>query len=161
MATTDTALKAELASVSDELNESRSLSSNKGLSTPPRNDNTLLGRIHALESKVFSMSDDFNSRVLILEQDINSSLLVSEGRAKRLDELYREASAENSALYDRFNEELSKISKDIKLGQGDTALKNQLKTALDEVERVKKENFRLRREIGGLRAQHYGGFLMD
>lgn len=81
---------------------------------------------------------------------------MSERRAKKLDELYREASAENSALYERFNVELSKVTKEVRLGAGEESLKSQLKEALDEVARVKKENLRLKREIGGLKAQQLG-----
>lgn len=73
---------------------------------------------------------------------------------KRLDELYREASAENEALYGRFNSELGRITKDVKTGKGEEALQAQLKEALEDVERVKKENMRLKREVAGLRAQH-------
>jgi hypothetical protein len=80
-------------------------------------------------------------------------LVVSERRVKKLDELYREASAENEALYERFNVELGKVVKDVKLGNGEEALKAQLREALGELARMRKENMRLRREVGGLRSQ--------
>ena len=73
-----------------------------------------------------------------------------------MDELYREASAETEALYERFNTELSRIMKDVKTGRGEEAVGTQLKEALDEVARVKKENLRLKREVCGLRAQQAG-----
>lgn len=88
-----------------------------------------------------------------MEKDLESSLVVSEKRSKKLDELYREASAENEALYDRFNSELSKLAKDVRAGSTEEALKNQLTGALEDIGRLKKENFRLKREVGGLRAQ--------
>jgi hypothetical protein len=80
-------------------------------------------------------------------------LVVSERRVKKLDELYSEASAENEALYERFNVELGKVVKDVKLGNGEEALKAQLREALGELARMRKENMRLRREVGGLRSQ--------
>lgn len=80
-------------------------------------------------------------------------MVVSERRVKKLDELYREASAENEALYERFNVELGKVVKDVKLGNGEEALKAQLREALGELARMRKENMRLRREVGGLRSQ--------
>jgi hypothetical protein len=80
-------------------------------------------------------------------------LVVSERRAKKLDELYREASAENEALYERFNTELGKVVKDVRLDNGEEALKAQLREALGELARMRKENMRLRREVGGLRSQ--------
>lgn len=80
-------------------------------------------------------------------------MVVSERRVKKLDELYREASAENEALYERFNVELGKVVKDVKLGNGEEALKAQFREALGELARMRKENMRLRREVGGLRSQ--------
>ncbi|KAJ5587335.1 uncharacterized protein N7459_003100 [Penicillium hispanicum] len=111
------------------------------------------GRFRRLEERFDQLSGEYNSRTSALERDLESSLIVSEKRAKKLDELYREASAENEALYDRFNSELSKIAKDVRNGSGEDALRFQLTNALDEIGRLKKENFRLKREVGGLRAQ--------
>jgi hypothetical protein len=88
---------------------------------------------------------------------LETSLVVSERRAKKLDELYNEASAENEALYERFNSELGRVAKGVKLGAGEDSLKAQLKGAQEEVGRVKKENMRLKREITGLRAHQVGG----
>jgi hypothetical protein len=99
------------------------------------------------------MSGEYNGRTSALEKDLESSLIVSEKRVKKLDELYREASAENEALYDRFNTELSKIARDVRSGSAEDSLKSQLANALEEISRLKKENFRLKREVGGLRAQ--------
>lgn len=113
----------------------------------------LASRIQTLESRFETMSGEFNGRTSAMEKDLESSLVVSEKRAKKLDELYREASAENEALYDRFNSELSKLAKDVRAGSTEDALKTQLSGALEEIGRLKKENFRLKREVGGLRAQ--------
>lgn len=113
----------------------------------------LATRLRNLENRVTAFLTDLGNRTAALERDLETSLLVSERRAKKLDELYREASAENEALYERFNTELSKVVKDIRMGNGEEALKAQLREALEEVGRVKKENMRLKREVGGLRAQ--------
>ena len=109
-----------------------------------------------LESKLSALTSNLGARAAGLENDLENSLLVSEKRARKLDELYREAGKENEALYERFNNELSKMTREIRLGAGEEALRNQLKDALDEVARVKKENMRLKREIGGLKAQQIG-----
>lgn len=87
-----------------------------------------------------------------MKKDVDTSLLVSEKRAKKLDELYREASAENEALYERFNTELGKVVKEVRAGNGVEVMKTQLKSTLEELSRVKKENLRLKRELGGLKA---------
>lgn len=106
-----------------------------------------------LELAFETLSGDLNNRTSTMEKDLESSLVVSEKRAKKLDELYREASAENEALYGRFNSELSKLAKEVRTSDGEDALKTQLSSAMDEIGRLKKENFRLKREVGGLRAQ--------
>ena len=124
-----------------------------GLFSPPTIDAALDSRIRSLESKFDVLTGEFKDRTSSIEKDLESSLVVSEKRAKKLDELYREASAENEALYNRFNLELNKIVKDVRLGGAEDVLKTQLTTALDEIGRLKKENFRLKREAGGLRAQ--------
>ena len=113
----------------------------------------LAARLRDLELRFDALSGDLSGRTSTMEKDLESSLLVSEKRAKKLDELYREASAENEALYDRFNSELSKVAKDVRAGNTEEALKTQLSGALEDIGRLKKENFRLKREVGGLRAQ--------
>ncbi|KAL4919740.1 hypothetical protein BDW62DRAFT_178358 [Aspergillus aurantiobrunneus] len=117
------------------------------------NTNALMSRMRNLELAFETLSGELNSRTSAMEKDLESSLVVSEKRAKKLDELYREASAENEALYSRFNSELSKLARNVRSGDGEDALKAQLSSAMDEVGRLKKENFRLKREAGGLRAQ--------
>lgn len=114
---------------------------------------TLASRLQTLELRFDTLSGELNGRTFAMERDLESSLVVSEKRLKKLDELYREASAENEALYDRFNSELSKLAKDVRSGSSEEALKTQLNSALEEIGRLKKENFRLKREVGGLRAQ--------
>lgn len=114
---------------------------------------SLEARMRSLEVRFDQLHGEYNGRTSALERDLESSLVVSETRAKALDELYREASAENLALYDRFNSELSKIAKDVRSGSAEDALKSQLQGALEEISLLKKENLRLKREVGGLRAQ--------
>lgn len=122
--------------------------------SPGSSPNTaILSRFHALETKLETLNGEFSTRTRAIEKDLESSLVVSEKRAKKLDELYRDASAENEALYDRFNTELSKIANDARSGRTDEALRAQLSEAFEEIGRLKKENFRLKREVGGLRAQ--------
>ncbi|ODH53096.1 hypothetical protein GX48_00630 [Paracoccidioides brasiliensis] len=165
IANSEAAVIAEISALADELASTkmspikRRPATPKSVSSPQSTINstaTLTNRTRSLEAKVIAMLSELSARTSVLEKDIEDSLLVSERRAKNLDELYREASAENSALYERFNVELSKVTKEVRLGAGGEALKAQLKKALDEVARVKKENLRLKREIGGLKAQQLG-----
>lgn len=131
--------------------------SKSSVTSPPNqpSSSALVSRVRSLESRLSALTSDLGKRTTTLEKDVENSLLVSERRVKKLDELYREASAENEALYERFNTELGRITKDVRTGKGEAVLQSQLKEALGEVERVKKENMRLKREVTGLRAQQF------
>ncbi|WEW60966.1 hypothetical protein PRK78_006454 [Emydomyces testavorans] len=165
VASAESGLQAEVTSIGHEISNSRasptkgrptsSSGTLKSIASPTSSSPsaTLAARVRGLSDKVAAVTSDLNSKITSLEKDIENSLIVSERRAKKLDELYREASAENEALYQRFNDELSRIAKDVRHGAGEKALGEQLKGTLDELTRVKKENLRLKREIGGLKAQ--------
>ncbi|OKL56155.1 hypothetical protein UA08_08476 [Talaromyces atroroseus] len=154
---TETAMRTELQLIGAEISALTRASLSDNQSTPAssnQNSSTeaLLSRLHNLEQSFSTFKTEINNRTMNLEKDLESSLLVSEKRAKKLDELYREASAENEALYDKFNSELNKVAKEVRVGNGQETLKAQLKNSLEELSRVKKENLRLKREVGGLKA---------
>lgn len=66
--------------------------------------------------------------------------------------MYKESSAENELLYEKFNGELGKIVKALR-GKGEKEeLVAKLKEAGEETARTKKENARLKREVVTLRA---------
>ncbi|KAJ5690271.1 hypothetical protein N7462_004663 [Penicillium macrosclerotiorum] len=156
-------LRDELRALGDEMRNLRLTPTNQASMEPnlestdsyqPSGVGTSLEiRMQRLEEQFELLSGEYSGRTSALEKDLESSLILSEKRVKKLDELYREASAENEALYDRFNTELSKIAKEVRTGNTEDALRSQLTNALDEIGRLKKENFRLKREVGGLRAQ--------
>ena len=131
-------------------------------SSPPRSParpnhiRALSARLTALETKLASHTIDFTTRTTALQKDLDSSLAVSEKKAKKLDELYRDANAENEALYERFNDELGKVLKAVKGGQGVEELKERLREAQEDAGRVRRENARLKREVAGLRGQIKG-----
>lgn len=110
-------------------------------------------RLSALESSVPASVDAVAARVAKIHADALSSLAVSEAKAKKLDELYREANAENEALYARFNDELARVLKAVKSGQGVEELRNKVRESQDESGRLRRENARLKREVLGLRSQ--------
>ncbi|KAK2766951.1 hypothetical protein FQN54_006266 [Arachnomyces sp. PD_36] len=155
----ESSLQAELASIGNEISGTKSKkgspTATRSSITSPPNSSALLSRVRTLETRLSTLTSDLGKRTTTLEKDVESSLLVSERRVKKLDELYREASAENEALYERFNSELGRITKEVRTGKGEAALKAQLKEALEDVGRVKKENMRLKREVTGLRAQQF------
>ena len=156
----ETSLQAELNKIGEEMSALR-LQLPQAQTSPTRTPNgtdsrALAARLTALESKVSASTADLATRSTSIQRVLDSSLLVSEKKAKKLDELYREANAENEALYERFNEELGKVLQGVKGGQVVEELKNKLKEAQEEVGGLKRENWRLKRENIGLRSQIRG-----
>ncbi|MCJ1397720.1 hypothetical protein MMC11_000916 [Xylographa trunciseda] len=147
-------LQAELTRIGEELsalNLSRPATKASGSDVP-----TLQSRVNVLEGKISESIAELSNRSASIQADLESSLVVNEKKAKSLDELYREANAENEALYERFNEELSKVLKAVKGGQGVEEMRAKMKEAQDDAARLKRENQRLKRENLGLRSQLRG-----
>lgn len=113
---------------------------------------TLSSQLSTLSKGLTSFTEAQKASLLSISADVESSLLVSERKARKLDELYREANAENEALYERFNDELGKILGKVRKGEGVEEMKSKMKEAQDEVVKLKKDNARLKREAVGLRS---------
>ncbi|KAK7514494.1 uncharacterized protein IWZ02DRAFT_188433 [Phyllosticta citriasiana] len=138
------------------LKTSKSVDDTSATSGNTNNTAQLSARIAALESKTTSLLSSLSERNATLAEDITSSLTVSESRFRGLDDLYRKAGAENEALYSQFNEELARVLKAVKsskAGEDVDALRRKVTESVGESERLRKENWRLRREVVGLRAQ--------
>lgn len=109
----------------------------------------LSNSVKALESKIPVIIKDLTTRNEIIKKDLETSLQASEYKVKGLDQLYKETSAENELLYEKFNGELAKIVKALK-GKGKEdkeELVAKVKEATEESAKWKKENARLRREM--------------
>ncbi|KAK4574641.1 hypothetical protein LTR86_001482 [Recurvomyces mirabilis] len=163
LTTAQTSLQDELSKIGDELTATPSrigsIRAPRPMTTYPRTSGAgctnidLAQRVLKMEGTLTSQIDTLTSRLSGIQSDLSSSLTVSENKCKRLDELYREANGENEALYARFNDELGRILKVVKGGEGGEELKRQLQAGQEETARLKKEVGRLRRENAGLRAQ--------
>lgn len=146
----EAALQSELSKIGQEmakLNSSRSTVPYTGVAK-------LTSTITALESRIPDVIKDLTARNEAVKTDLEKSLKASEEKVKGLDQLYKEASAENELLYEKFNGELGKIVKAIK-GKGIDGKEEMLgkvRDSSEETARVKKENARLRREVVTLRA---------
>jgi hypothetical protein len=158
----DGSLQAELSKIGEEIASitrtgsrvaGHGTYSRPGSSSTTESIKALEGRLTAFATKHTTLMSSMNSKLDSYSSDLSSSLLVSEQRVKKLDELYREANAENEALYSRFNEELAKILGSVRVGNGDAEMKRRNKELEDEAARLRKENGRLKREVVGLRAQ--------
>ncbi|KAK5165231.1 uncharacterized protein LTR77_009329 [Saxophila tyrrhenica] len=165
LAATHTSLQDELTKIGDELTSTPSRigsvrapgSHSRTKSTPsaynPPANMDIAQRVLKLEGSLPTQMEGLNDRLSSIQNDLSSSLAVSEAKCKKLDELYREANSENEALYARFNDELGRILKAVKGGEGVEELKRQVREGREENGRLKRELGRVRRENVGLRAQ--------
>ncbi|OTA93739.1 hypothetical protein M434DRAFT_395415 [Hypoxylon sp. CO27-5] len=113
----------------------------------------LASSVKALEDRVPMLISQLNDRHDQLQRDMENTLRATEYKVKSIDQLYKEATAENELLYEKFNSELGKIVKALKgKGRDDKEeLMSRMKDCSEETARVKKENARLRREMASLR----------
>lgn len=142
----DAALQAELRAIGAELAKL-----SRGAAAAP--DAKADARLAAMARRHADVVAALTGRVDALGADVAESLLVSEARARALDDLYREANAENEALYARFNEELARFAGKVKVGEAEAEVRRRWALAEEEAEMLRRENGRLKREVVGLRAQ--------
>ncbi|KAF4126491.1 RhoGEF domain, partial [Geosmithia morbida] len=145
----DTFLKSELSKIGDEM----AWLSTSSAQTPA-DLRGLASSVRTLEDKLLSALEGISEKQTVMQRDMETTVKASEAKAKAIDQLYKEAMAENELLYERFHGELGRIVKAIK-GKGKEdkeELLEKLKEQGEEAARVKKENGRLRREMASLRA---------
>ncbi|OBT81925.1 hypothetical protein VE02_09681 [Pseudogymnoascus sp. 03VT05] len=155
-------LQSELAKIGAEMAK---LSGSPVRGTPSTSSGSELRRIsesvRALESRIPVLMKDLEGRNAAVQKELDRGLVVAEEKAKGLDQLYREVSAENEILYERFNGELGRIVKALK-GKGREEreeLVKKVKESSEEAAVVRKENARLKREVVGLKALVKGSAL--
>ena len=159
LASADSLFQAEISKIGEEISSvyklqrppTKAKPQAQPQSAPPSLQN-LSNQLSNLSTTLSTFTTTHTTSLSSLSSDIESSLLVSDKKARKLDELYREANAENEALYERFNDELGKILGKVKRGEGVEETRSKLKEAQEEVTRLKKENGRLKREVVGLRS---------
>ncbi|KAI1468843.1 uncharacterized protein F4812DRAFT_348561 [Daldinia caldariorum] len=114
----------------------------------------LSASVRALEDRIPMIVAQLIDRQDQLQYDMDNTVKAAEGKVRAIDQLYKEAMAENEILYEKFNSELSKIVKAIKgKGRDDKEeMVTRMRDYSEETARVKRENARLRREMASLRA---------
>ncbi|KAK3071596.1 hypothetical protein LTR53_008333 [Teratosphaeriaceae sp. CCFEE 6253] len=161
---TQLSLQDELSKIGDELTATPSRigsvrtprtggSQIRGLSGSQPGMMDLAQRVLKMEGQLVKQVDEMKARLDVVQAELSSSLTVSENKCRKLDELYREANGENEALYTRFNDELGRILKAVKGGEGVEELRRKLRESQDEAAMLKRDSSRLKRENVGLRAQ--------
>ncbi|KAL9607742.1 MAG: hypothetical protein Q9167_007372 [Letrouitia subvulpina] len=152
----DSSLQAEIAKIGEELAAFKvSAPNTRATGSMPKSPDmeALTSSVAEIQTRLSTFVEELTAANELIKRDVEFSLSVSEKKARKLDELYREANAENEALYERFNDELSKVLKGVKLGGGNEEMRMKMKEAQDDVVKLKKENQRLKREVVGLRSQ--------
>ena len=157
-------LQAEIARIGEEMAVNRVQPSSIRPRLTPTHSASPASNLESLSTQLNSLSKTLqefttaqNASLASLLADVETSLLVTGRKARKLDELYREANAENEALYERFNDELGKILDRVRKGDGVEEMRNKLGEAQDEVAILRKENAKLKREVVGLRSILKGG----
>lgn len=123
----------------------------------------------SLAARIPNIIADLTARNQLVEAELKKSVSALEFKIKGLDQLYREAAAENELLYERFNDELAKIARAAKCKvedgisntEGGASFKeelaengdlvNKIIETTDEIARVRNENTKLKREILSLK----------
>ncbi|OTB06267.1 hypothetical protein M426DRAFT_319007 [Hypoxylon sp. CI-4A] len=146
----DTNLQSELSKIAADMarvNSSLPRSATADIKKLSSNVKSLEERIPVLISQLTDRHDQ-------LQKDMDTTVKTAEAKAKAIDQLYKEATAENELLYEKFNSELGKIVKALKgKGRDDKEeLMTKMRDCSEETARMKRENARLRREMASLRA---------
>ncbi|MBE3041350.1 hypothetical protein IMZ48_01950 [Candidatus Bathyarchaeota archaeon] len=147
----DASLKSELSRIAEDMARVNGLGDQAAAADLER----LSASVRALEERLPVAAQDMAERHASMQRDVETNLKTSEGKVKAVDQLYKEAMAENELLYEKFNAELGKIVKAVKGkgGRDDRGdLVGKVKEQSEETARVKRENARLRREMASLRA---------
>ncbi|PHH66781.1 hypothetical protein CDD81_5913 [Ophiocordyceps australis] len=119
----------------------------------------LWASLKATEAKVSSTLNEVREQQATTQRELESTLKTTETKLKAVDQLHKEAVAENELLYEKFSSELGKVVRAVaakKQENGGDAGREELVARFreqgDELARVKKENVRLKRENINLRA---------
>ncbi|KAM0253609.1 hypothetical protein ACHAQJ_007184 [Trichoderma viride] len=147
----DAVLQSELFKIGEEMARvnSGSLSDSQAI-----NLQRLASSVASLEDQMPAVMQELRDKQDELQRDVEITLKTTESKMRSIDQLHKEAVAENELLYERFNTELAKIVKALK-GKGKEDKEElivKLKTQGEELAKMKKENARLKREMISLRA---------
>lgn len=146
----DASLQSELSRIGAEMARF-----NTGDSSNQAADVRRLGAsVKALEDRIPTVVRELTDKQAAMQRAMETTVKATEVKMRAVDQLHKEAVAENELLYERFNGELAKIVKALKgKGKDDKEeLVVRLKEQSEETARLKKENARLKRDMASLRA---------
>lgn len=151
----DATLKSELSRIAEDMAKVNGAMPRSGTTEITK----LTASVKALEDRIPQMMAELTERHAAIQRDLESTLKANEAKVKAIDQLFKESTAENELLYEKFNSELGKIVKALKgKGRDDKEeLVSKLREQSEETAKAKKENARLRREMVSLRTILKGG----
>ncbi|KAL6913325.1 hypothetical protein ACHAPO_003092 [Fusarium lateritium] len=147
----DASLRSELFKIGEEMARLSDAQSPGSQSADMRQ---VTAAVRQLEDRVPAAIQEIQEKHTAIQHDMETTVKAAEAKVRAIDQLYKEAVAENELLYEKFNGELGKIVKALK-GKGKEEkeeLMVRLRDQSDETARMKKENARLKREMVSLRA---------
>ncbi|KAG8349872.1 hypothetical protein FVEN_g11955 [Fusarium venenatum] len=147
----DASLRSELFKIGEEMARLSDAQSPGSQSVDMRQ---VTAAVRQLEDRVPAAIQEIQEKHTAIQHDMETTVKAAEAKVRAIDQLYKEAVAENELLYEKFNGELGKIVKALK-GKGKEEkeeLMVRLRDQSDETARMKKENARLKREMVSLRA---------
>lgn len=146
----DASLRSELSKIGEEMARVNSTRAPGSQSVEFRR---LAASIRNLEERIPNAVQGLQSKQESIQHDMDTTVKAAEAKVRAIDQLYKEAVAENEILYERFNGELGKIVKALKGKSKDDKeeLMSKLREQGEETARLKKENARLKREMVSLR----------
>jgi hypothetical protein len=148
----DASLKSELFKIGEEMARLSDAQQSPGSQSVDMRQVT--AAVRQLEDRVPAAIQEIQEKHTAIQHDMETTVKAAEAKVRAIDQLYKEAVAENELLYEKFNGELGKIVKALK-GKGKEEkeeLMVRLRDQSDETARMKKENARLKREMVSLRA---------
>lgn len=147
----DAMLQSELFKIGEEMARVNSGNLSESQAADLRQ---LASSVASLEDRMPAVMQELRDKQDELQRDVEITLKTTESKMRSIDQLHKEAVAENELLYERFNTELAKIVKALK-GKGKEDKEElivKLKTQGEELAKMKKENARLKREMVSMRA---------
>ncbi|KAH6673989.1 hypothetical protein F5X68DRAFT_264572 [Plectosphaerella plurivora] len=147
----DASLKTELSKIAEEMQRVNGGLGARGGTVDLKR---LAQSVAALEERVPAVLSELTERQTAIQRDMDGSVKAAESKVRAIDQLYKEATAENELLYEKFNSELGKIVKALrgKNREDKEELVSKMRDASEEAAKTKRENARLKREIVSLRA---------
>lgn len=132
----ETSLQREIDKIGEELSMASRLTTRGAHSSVIRD---LTARVSQLESRVLVIND-FTNKQEITRKDQEEAMVKKEKELEGIEKLWNDCLNENDVMFEKFNEELVKISAGLKQGKGEVEVLNTLIEIKSEQKKLRREN---------------------